>query len=132
MFVKREALRVSCAFGALSLPLKPEGDALQLSPGSQGFRHPAMDSPGAAVCDGVGKGWKRLARLSTGIFVRLQVRKGSLKCSEETCPKRRSEYSSCPKVFAGWAQRVAVLAAVVARLCRGDRRQTLLAVSVQF
>ena len=82
---------------------------------------------------------ERLARLSAGVFVRVQIRKGSLKCTEESYPKCRSKYSFCPKEFVSWGQHVAALrsvqaalAAAVAHLCRGDRRQTLLAGWVQF
>ena len=58
----------------------------------------------------------------------------------------RSKYSFCPKEFASWGQHVAALRSVRAaltdvgvrgvwgtgHLCRGDTRQTFLAVWVQF
>lgn len=85
--VKRWPLGVSCAFGGLCRPQKSEGDALQPSSGSEIFRHCAVGSQGAVVCNGGVKGdGERLARLSTGVYVSLQIRKGSLKCIEESCP----------------------------------------------
>lgn len=75
LFGKRWPLGLSCAFGALSLPRKPKGDALQPLPGSELSR---LWAPGPCLC----WGWD-VGCVSGGMFVALQTRKGSLKRSEE-------------------------------------------------
>lgn len=143
LFAKHWPLGLSRAFEAPSLPQKSEGDALQPSRGSEVFKAWCRGLPGAVVGDGGVKGDRgRFAPVSSGLLVRLQFRKGSLKRAVP-CPGLNT--ASAPE-FASWGRRVGALRAVEAaladvvatgvwsmwHLCRGDTRKTLLAAWVQF